>query len=93
MSKQIDLNDVLTRFNPYHGGTDPDSLNGALSVNASKREAFHDLFVTIMDHEHEDVRNWEEARWKSLVSFANDLNSFLQALDQYYKQERLKARK
>lgn len=89
----ITLNDVLTRFNPYHGAADYDSLRGALAVNASYRAAFHDLFVAIMDNEHEDVRNWEESRWKRLVSFANDLNGFLQGLDQYYQQERLKTKK
>lgn len=41
----ITLNDVLTRFNPYHGAADYDSLRGALAVNTSNRAAFHDLFV------------------------------------------------
>lgn len=88
MEKQLTLDDVLTQFNPYHSERGRDDLNAALATNSDKREAFNDLFITIMDHEHEDVRDWDEQRWRKVVCFAQDFNNFLRTLDKYYRERR-----
>lgn len=71
--RTLTLDDVLEQFNLYQNDREEDS---AWTLIQHKREVFSDLLIQAINPESQDVREWDDVRWRALVSFADDFNNF-----------------